>query len=199
MKVFNSKLAAIGLAAFVFASCSDSNSDPGTSPAVNPADLTNVTLTAQNIDNSRISNYKNSTANARKFFMTRAGATNFTTAFPTENVPQEPEGLAPRTTPSDLTNKAYAIANKKTLNYAGKTIDGATIFIHGGATFEYDQTTKMTNTTIVLLGSGKLNYTGTGEMVPAGNTVYCTDAKNVVAATGAIKINGNFFANFRGQ
>ena len=28
MKVFNSKLAAIGLAAFVFASCSDSNSDP---------------------------------------------------------------------------------------------------------------------------------------------------------------------------
>ena len=33
MKVFNSKLAAIGLAAFVFASCSDSNSDPGTSPA----------------------------------------------------------------------------------------------------------------------------------------------------------------------
>lgn len=199
MKVFNSTLAAIGLAAFVFASCSDSNSDPGTSPAVNPADLTNVTLTAQNIDNSRISNYKNSTANARKFFMTRAGATNFTTAFPTENVPQEPENLTPRTSPSDLTNKAYAIASKKTLNYAGKTIDGATIFIHGGATFEYDQTTKMTNTTIVLLGSGKLNYTGTGEMVPAGNTVYCTDAKNVVAATGAIKINGNFFANFRGQ
>ena len=28
MKVINSKLAAIGLAAFVFASCSDSNSDP---------------------------------------------------------------------------------------------------------------------------------------------------------------------------
>lgn len=27
MKVFNSKLAAIGLAAFVFASCSDSTSD----------------------------------------------------------------------------------------------------------------------------------------------------------------------------
>ena len=28
MKVINSKIAAIGLAAFVFASCSDSNSDP---------------------------------------------------------------------------------------------------------------------------------------------------------------------------
>ena len=35
MKVFNSKLAAIGLAAFVFASCSDNTSDPtgGSSPA----------------------------------------------------------------------------------------------------------------------------------------------------------------------
>ena len=43
MKVFNSKLAAIGLAAFVFASCSDSNSDPADgSPAINPAEITNV-------------------------------------------------------------------------------------------------------------------------------------------------------------
>lgn len=84
MKVFNSKLAAIGLAAFVFASCSDSNSDPADgSPAINPADLTSVKLVAQQIDNSNIANYKNSTANARKFFLTRAGATNFTTAMPT--------------------------------------------------------------------------------------------------------------------
>ena len=33
MKVFNSKLAAIGLAAFVFASCSDSSSDPASPDA----------------------------------------------------------------------------------------------------------------------------------------------------------------------
>lgn len=32
MKVINSKIAAIGLAAFVFASCSDSNSDPTGGP-----------------------------------------------------------------------------------------------------------------------------------------------------------------------
>ena len=57
MKVFNSKLAAIGLAAFVFASCSDSNSDPADgSPAINPADLTSVKLVAQQIDNSNIAN-----------------------------------------------------------------------------------------------------------------------------------------------
>ena len=39
MKVINSKLAAIGLAAFVFASCSDSNSDPtGPTPNVELAE-----------------------------------------------------------------------------------------------------------------------------------------------------------------
>ena len=39
MKVINSKLAAIGLAAFVFASCSDSNSDPtGPTPNVDLAE-----------------------------------------------------------------------------------------------------------------------------------------------------------------
>lgn len=54
MKVFNSKLAAIGLAAFVFASCSDSNSDPTGNPdrAIIPADLTQVTLTSQDVDYS---------------------------------------------------------------------------------------------------------------------------------------------------
>ena len=70
MKVFNSKLAAIGLAAFVFASCSDSNSDPtGDSPAINPAEITNITLKSQTVDNSRVINYKNTTAKARKFFL----------------------------------------------------------------------------------------------------------------------------------
>ena len=36
MKVFNSTLAAIGLAAFVFVSCSDSNDTPNPTP--NPAE-----------------------------------------------------------------------------------------------------------------------------------------------------------------
>ncbi len=56
MKVFNSKLAAIGLAAFVFASCSDSNSDQGkvNRPAIIPADLTPVTLESQDVDNSQV-------------------------------------------------------------------------------------------------------------------------------------------------
>ena len=198
MKVFNSKLAAIGLAAFVFASCSDSSSDPATpeAPALKPADITTIMLTSQQIDNSRVVNYKNSTAKARKFFGTRAnGVTNFPQAgqAPTEENTKQLNNAA------DLTNSNYLIAGKKTLNFAGKTIDGATIFIHSGSTLEYDETTSMTNTTIVLQNSATLKYTGSGDMIPAGNTVYCTSPKNNFVATGEdIKINGNFYADFRG-
>lgn len=198
MKVFNSKLAAIGLAAFVFASCSDSSSDPATpeAPAIKPADITTIMLTSQQIDNSRVVNYKNSTAKARKFFGTRAnGVTNFPQAgqAPTEENTKQLNNAA------DLTNSNYLIAGKKTLNFAGKTINGATIFIHSGSTLEYDETTNMTNTTIVLQNSATLKYTGSGDMIPAGNTVYCTSPKNNFVATGDnIKINGNFYADFRG-
>ena len=197
MKVFNSKLAAIGLAAFVFASCSDSSSDPATpeAPALKPADITTIMLTSQQIDNSRVVNYKNSTAKARKFFGTRAnGVTNFPQAgqAPTEENTKQLNNAA------DLTNSNYLIAGKKTLNFAGKTIDGATIFIHSGSTLEYDETTSMTNTTIVLQNSATLKYKGSGDMIPAGNTVYCTSPKNNFVATGEdIKINGNFYADFR--
>ena len=44
MKVFNSKLAAIGLAAFVFASCSDSTSDPTNNPSPAKVDATTLDL-----------------------------------------------------------------------------------------------------------------------------------------------------------
>ena len=197
MKVFNSKLAAIGLAAFVFASCSDSSSDPASpeAPAIKPADITTIMLTSQQIDNSRVVNYKNSTAKARKFFGTRAnGVTNFPQAgqAPTEENTKQLNNAA------DLTNSNYLIAGKKTLNFAGKTINGATIFIHSGSTLEYDETTSMTNTTIVLQNSATLKYTGSGDMIPAGNTVYCASPKNNFVATGDIKINGNFYADFRG-
>lgn len=195
MKVFNSKLAAIGLAAFVFASCSDSNSDPADGSKINVVDRTTITLASQNVDNSRVVNYKNSTAKARKFFLnTRAGSSIFP-AF--KDAPKE-ENAKLLNKEADLTNKNYAITGNKSLNFAGKTIDGATIFVHGGSTFEYDNTTKMTNTTIVLLSSATLKYTGTGEMIAQGNTVFCTDAKNKFVATGDININGELYANFTG-
>ena len=139
MKVFNSKLAAIGLAAFVFASCSDSNSDPAgpTAPVINPADLTSAKLVAQQIDNSNIANYKNSTANARKFFLTRAGATNFTTAMPTAPTKESFSKVLTLSGPSELTNnKAYAISSGKDIDFKGQKINGATIFVDGTCTMQ---------------------------------------------------------------
>lgn len=199
MKVFNSTLAAIGLAAFVFASCSDSNSDPagGTAPVINPADLTSVKLVAQQIDNSNIANYKNSTANARKFFLTRAGATNFTTAMPTAPTKESFSKVLNLSGPADLTKQAYTISSGKDINFTGKKINGATIFVDGKCTMQYDETTQMSNTTIVLLSSATLKYNGTGEMIPSGCTVYCTNPRNVFSAKNDIKINGNFYADFR--
>lgn len=199
MKVFNSKLAAIGLAAFVFASCSDSNSDPagGTAPVINPAVLTSAKLVAQQIDNSNIANYKNSTANARKFFLTRAGEANFTTAMPTVPAKTDFKKVMNLSGPGELTNQAYAISSGKDINFAGQKINGATIFVDGKCTMQYDETTQMSNTTIVLLSSATLKYNGTGDMIPSGCTVYCTNPRNVFSAKNDIKINGNFYANFR--
>lgn len=199
MKVFNSKLAAIGLAAFVFASCSDSNSDPagGTAPVINPADLTSVKLVAQQIDNSNIANYKNTTANARKFFLTRAGATNFTTAMPTAPTKESFSKVLNLSGPAELTKQAYAISSGKDINFKGQKINGATIFVDGKCTMQYDETTQMSNTTIVLLSSATLKYNGTGDMIPSGCTVYCTNPRNVFSAKNDIKINGNFYANLR--
>lgn len=98
MKVFNSTLAAIGLAAFVFASCSDNTSDPtggdGVKSEVNSVELTALTP-------SSVINYKNSTAMARKFFATRgASATDFVTAMP--GFPTKPKVIKDLTKATDL-------------------------------------------------------------------------------------------------
>ena len=198
MKVFNSKLAAIGLAAFVFASCSDSNSDPagGTAPVINPADLTSVKLVAQQIDNSNIANYKNSTANARKFFLTRAGETNFITGMP-DDMPEEPGNALTVNGARDLIGegKAFAISGKKTIDFTGKTIKNATIFIHGGSTMKYNATAG--GNTFVLEGNAKLEYTGSGVMVAENDIVYVKKAIGTLAATGDMIINGTLYANLR--
>ena len=198
MKVFNSTLAAIGLAAFVFASCSDSNSDPAgpTAPVINPADLTSVKLVAQQIDNSNIANYKNSTANARKFFLTRAGETNFITGMP-EDMPEEPGNALTVNGARDLIGegKAFAISGKKTIDFTGKTIKNATIFIHGGSTMKYNATAG--GNTFVLEGNAKLEYTGSGVMVAENDIVYVKKAIGTLAATGDMIINGTLYANLR--
>lgn len=132
MKVFNSTLAAIGLAAFVFASCSDSTSDSN-NPGGIAAEIAKVGLTQTDAAQlaASVTNYKSTTANtARKF--TRAIDENLfadLTAMPT--VPSD-EGAQKLTNPTDLTGGTWKTQGKnKEFDFSDKTIKNTTIFVEG--------------------------------------------------------------------
>lgn len=201
MKVFNSKLAAIGLAAFVFASCSDSTSDPtggdGVKSEVNSVELTALTP-------SSVINYKNSTAMARKFFATRgASATDFVTAMP--DFPTKPgviKGLPKATdlvfNESNPTN-TYIIENKNKLDFTGKKIQGVTIFVKGDCKMTYDKS--LGGNTIVLAKGATLEYTGTGSMIQATDKVYGAASSKIKAtnSNNNIVVEGELYASWEGQ
>ena len=201
MKVINSKLAAIGLAAFVFASCSDSNSDPtggeGVKPEVNSVELTASTP-------SSVINYKNGTAMARKFFATRgASATNFVTAMP--DFPTKPNVIKELNAATDLVYNAsnptntYVIKNQNKLDFTGKKIQGVTIFVNGDCKMTYDESAG--GNTFVLAKGAILEYTGTGSMIKAGDKVYGA-ASSVIKATNSknnIVVEGELYASWEGE
>lgn len=202
MKVINSKLAAIGLAAFVFASCSDSNSDPtggetGVKPEVNSVELTASTP-------SSVINYKNSTANARKFFATRgASATDFVNAMP--EFPKKPSLIKELNAATDLVyskdnpTNTYVIKNLNKLDFTGHKIQGVTIFVSGDCKMTYDES--LGGNTIVLAKGASLEYTGTGSMIKATDKVYGA-ASCIIKATNSnnnIVVEGELYAAWEGQ
>lgn len=201
MKVFNSKLAAIGLAAFVFASCSDNTSDPtggeGVKSEVNSVELTALTP-------SSVINYKNSTAMARKFFATRgASATNFVTAMP--GFPTKPNVIKDLPKATDLVfnesnpTNTYVIQNKNKLDFTGKKIQGVTIFVKGDCKMTYDKS--LGGNTIVLEKGATLEYTGTGSMIQATDKVYGAASSKIKAtnSNNNIVVEGELYASWEGQ
>lgn len=201
MNVFNSKLAAIGLAAFVFASCSDSTDTPNSGNGNSVVDVTTIGLTSSTP--TGVFNYKNSTANARKFFGSRAaGDVTFITAMPTD-IPQEPNFKQELSTGNskDLVFteggvNAYAIKNKNTVDLTGKRIKGVKIFVHGDATLIYDKSEG--GNEIVLAKGAKVQYKGTGSMITATDKVYVTEASAQLKSDNDIVIEGELYANWRG-
>lgn len=201
MKVFNSTLAAIGLAAFVFASCSDNTSDPtggdGVKSEVNSVELTALTP-------SSVINYKNSTAMARKFFATRgASATDFVTAMP--DFPTKPGVIKDLPKATDLVfnesnpTNTYIIQNKNKLDFTGKKIQGVTIFVKGDCKMTYDKS--LGGNTIVLAKGATLEYTGTGSMIQATDKVYGA-ASSIIKSTNSnnnIVVEGELYASWEGQ
>lgn len=176
MKVINSKLAAIGLAAFVFASCSDSSSDPtdGTNPKVDVAETITANLTSSSVAElaARVSNYKNTTANARKFFFSRATQTRAFASADKVAIPAVPEGARQLTGEAeDLTaGKTYLITSKKTLDMSGHKLAGTTIFVKGSSKLIFDSS--IAGCTIYVDGGATLEYKGKGALeIPADATI----------------------------
>lgn len=191
MRVFNSKLAAIGLAAFVFASCSDSNSDPGSSPILNP-DVTTIGLTQTN--GSTVVNYKNSTANARKLLGSRAAdATTFAGLTEMPTIPSL-DGATKLNAAQDLDGQVvYTQGDGKEFDFTGKSIKNSTIFVEGGTTLKYDATGN--NNTFYVKGGAKLIFKGNGSAVAANDKVIVAKAGTFrTDATQDLVIDGKLFA-----
>lgn len=198
MKVINSKLAAIGLAAFVFASCSDSSSDPtdGTNPKVDVAETITANLTSSSAAElaARVSNYKNTTANARKFFFSRATQTRAFASADKVAIPAVPENAKTWNNPEDMAaGKTYLVTGKKTLNMEGCSIKGATIFVKGSSKLIFDSS--IAGCTIYVDGGATLEYKGTGALeIPADATII-NDGGSIIAEND-INIAGKLYAKY---
>ena len=198
MKVFNSKLAAIGLAAFVFASCSDNTSDPtgGSSPAKVDATTLDLTNSGESLFSSVI-NYKNTTANARKFFGTRAANdTKFATTF---DMPEQKNTDTQVYGKRNLDGGRYYLKKSAgECDFTKNTIKNATIFVNGDAKLHYSATT-FENTTIVVEKGGSLIFEGEGSMIKPGVTVYNELGYiKTKDSTKDIVIEGNLYSSWRG-
>ncbi len=198
MKVINSKLAAIGLAAFVFASCSDSNSDPtgGTNPKVDAETITaNLTSTSAAELSARVSNYKNTTANARKFFFSRATQTRAFASADKVAIPAVPKDARQLTGEAeDLTaGKTYLITSKKTLDMSGYKVAGTTIFVKGSSKLIFDSS--IAGCTIYVDGGATLEYKGKGALeIPADATII-NDGGSIIAEND-INVAGKLYAKY---
>ena len=184
MKVINSKLAAIGLAAFVFASCSDSNSDPtGPTPNVEVAEAITANLTSSSAAElaSRVANYKNTTANARKFF-SRASQTRAFASADKVVIPAVPENAKTWNNPEDMVaSKTYLVTSKTTLDMSKNKIAGATIFVKGKSKLIF--ASSLEGCTIYVDGGATLEYKGKDALVIPANATIINDGGSIIADT----------------
>ena len=198
MKVINSKLAAIGLAAFVFASCSDSNSDPtgGPDSKVDVAETITANLTSSSAAElaARVSNYKNTTANARKFFFSRATQTRAFASADKVTIPAVPKDARQWSGAEDMTpGKTYWITSKTTLDMSGCKVAGTTIFVKGDSKLIFDSS--IAGCKIYVDGGATLEYKGKGALeIPADATII-NDGGSIIAEND-INVAGKLYAKY---
>lgn len=177
MKVFNSKLAAIGLAAFVFASCSDSSSDPATpiTPGTVPSEITKIGLTQTDAAQlaASVTNYKRSSSNKAR---TRAIDETLFNGVTKSTVPEAPsvDGAKQLNAATNLSNDKYKTRSGKTYDFSNNTIENTILFVAGNSTVKYSNLG--TGNTIVVMKGGKLEYTGSGIAIPKDNKIYVQES-----------------------
>lgn len=177
MKVFNSKLAAIGLAAFVFASCSDSSSDPATpiTPGTVPSEITKIGLTQTDAAQlaASVTNYKRSSSNKAR---TRVIDEDLFNGVTKSTVPAAPsvDGAKQLNAAANLSGDKYKTGSGKTYDFSNNTIENTILFVAGNSTVKYSNLG--TGNTIVVMKGGKLEYTGSGSAIPQNNKIYVQES-----------------------
>ena len=196
MKVFNSKLAAIGLAAFVFASCSDSSSDPATpiTPGTVPSEITKIGLTQTDAAQlaASVTNYKRSSSNKAR---TRAIDETLFNGLTESTVPTAPsaDGAKQLNAATDLSNDKYKTRSGKTYDFSNNTIENTILFVAGNSTVKYSNLG--TGNTIVVMKGGKLEYTGSGSAIPQNNTIYVLKSGSYSIDNENIIIDGALYSS----
>lgn len=196
MKVFNSKLAAIGLAAFVFASCSDSSSDPATpiTPGTVPSEITKIGLTQTDAAQlaASVTNYKRSSSNKAR---TRAIDETLFNGVTESTKPTAPsvDGAKQLNAATDLSNDKYKTRSGKTYDFSNNTIENTILFVAGNSTVKYSKLG--TGNTIVVLKGGKLEYTGSGSAIPQDNTIYVLESGSYSIDNENIIIDGALYSS----
>ena len=194
MKVFNSKLAAIGLAAFVFASCSDSSSDPATpiTPGTVPSEITKIGLTQTDAAQlaASVTNYKRSSSNKARTRAIDETLFNGLTQMP--NVPSN-EDAVQLNAAKDLSNEKYKTRNGKTYDFSNNTLQNATLFVVGNSTVKYNNLG--TGNTIIVQKGGKLEYTGNETAIPQNNTIIVLESGSYSIDNENITIDGTLYSS----
>lgn len=196
MKVFNSKLAAIGLAAFVFASCSDSSSDPATpiTPGTVPSEITKIGLTQTDAAQlaASVTNYKRSSSNKAR---TRAIDKDLFDGLTESTVPAAPsaDGAKQLNAAADLSNDKYKTRSGKTYDFSNNKIENTTLFVVGNSTVKYSNLGS--GNTIVVQKGGKLEYTGSGSAIPQDNTIYVLGSGSYSIDNENIIIDGALYSS----
>lgn len=196
MKVFNSKLAAIGLAAFVFASCSDSSSDPATpiTPGTVPSEITKIGLTQTDAAQlaASVTNYKRSSSNKAR---TRAINETLFDGVTESTKPTAPSADAAKqlNAATDLSNDKYKTRSGKTYDFSNNKIENTTLFVVGNSTVKYNNLG--TGNKIIVQKGGKLEYTGSGSAIPQNNTIYVLESGSYSIANENITIDGALYSS----